>query len=623
MQKSNEIKRLPQELINQIAAGEVIERPASVVKELVDNSIDAGATKITVKLKAGGIDLIEVSDNGVGIPEDMLVKAFEAHSTSKISSIEELNDLLTMGFRGEALSTIVSVAKVSALSKYKESDKAFFVKFNGIDAESVKPQARDNGTTIRVEELFYNIPARRKFLKTAETEYRKVLAILSPYFLAYPHIHFVLEKDGKEVLNLPVEQPSKVSSNRFNKISKVLPEDLVTVSYDGAGMKVEGFIGHPKVQQNKVTHLYVFLNDRPISDRAIIRSVMEGSRGFIPHTARLPFALSINVPAEQVDVNVHPRKEEVRFANPYRVYSAIEQAIRDSLQKALSASNNQKDYLSEDSNSFASSLNNNEIFDSPNVSFKRSDSGRLKEISFKPRSERFNIGQAVEFSRNVLQGDSQGSLPFESSAGMEPRTGSPNQSALNENFTTSAQYFKKYLFLERADQLWVVDQHAAAERITFERLQNNYKTSAQNIQNLLVPLEFSLSLEEASFLSEHIVFFQKIGFSLSVNGEVVTVNAVPAEFAAGDIEGIFKSIFEVSDNIADLDRDFEKQKDKVLASMACHRSIRTNQRLTPQEGISLVNQLLECNNPYSCPHGRPIVWKLTLDEIDTKFFRTY
>jgi DNA mismatch repair protein MutL len=330
------IQKLPQEVINQIAAGEVIERPSSVIKELVDNSIDAGATKIDIKIKEGGVKYIEVSDNGSGIQPEEMHKAFEAHATSKIQKLEDLNEVLSMGFRGEALSTIVSVSNIQMISKTGDGDFAYKITGQGVTLSEPAKTPREKGTTIIVENLFANIPARLKYMRAEATEYRKVLEILIPFFLIYPNINFTFTNNGKVMYSLPSIPNTKPGDINNLRVENVLKSDfskeMLPLYYSGDGVTILGLIAKPQFNYAKTTHQYFFLNHRPILDRGVIKAVMEGYSRYIPHGQKVPFILSLNMEPSLVDVNVHPRKEEVRFMNPFRVYSAVEASVQQALK---------------------------------------------------------------------------------------------------------------------------------------------------------------------------------------------------------------------------------------------------------------------------------------------------
>ena len=589
------LNKLSQQVINQIAAGEVVERPSSIVKELIDNSIDAQATKIIIKVKNGGIDLIEVSDNGIGIPKENMSSVFDSHTTTKIKDINDLNTLLSMGFRGEALSTITSVSKVTLLSKYIEEDIANEILFNEEGKSSVKKTAKEKGTTVRVENIFYNIPARQKYLKTAQTEYRKIYELLCNYFLIYPNIHFVLEKDGKivkELLSVQDSKPGEIVSERLDKIVGD-SKKFLKLFYEGSGIKISGYIAHPNNHKSSRTKSYMFVNSRPIYDKGIVRAIYEGYSRYIPHGQKVDFVVNVIMNPQLVDINVHPRKEEVRFENPFRLYSAIEEAVKHTLSKELSFKETPS------TNNFAS------MRDSFQKKNKTSKTYEPTNIYTSNKSN--SVKDTLLFSKELLTDIPENEqLPWEEQG----------------DIVNIFQIFKKYIVIEFMDEkLWIIDQHAAAERINFENLSKG--KDHIDIQNYLVPIEIDLKNEEIMFLEEHTSFFNDIGIIYEIKDSKILLKTVPVEFVDSDFKKVFEDIFSLEDDIEMLKKNFMKLKEDILATISCHHSVRTGQRLEKSEMIEQYNKLKDCENPYSCPHGRPAVWKLTLSEIDNNFERTY
>ncbi len=598
--KTVKLNKLSQEVVNQIAAGEVIERPSSIVKELVDNSIDADTTKINIKIRNGGIDVIEVSDNGYGIPKDNIGSVFNPHTTSKLFSIEDLNSLLSMGFRGEALSTITSVANVSLMSKYIEEQFGNEIQFNEKGKSDVKKVAKEQGTTVRVENVFYNIPARRKYLKTAQTEYRKIYELLNNYFLVYPNIHFVLEKDGKVVVNLPSIPNSSRGEILEQRVNEVLGSStqFLKLHYDGSGIKMDGYLGHPLSHRSKLSKSYIFINNRPIVDRGIMRAIYEGYSRYLPHGERIDFVINISIKPELVDVNVHPRKEEVRFENPFRVYSAVEEAVKHVLEKELSFESTSVSQPST-TNSFSS------IRDKFNQRTTPSNEYKSDNLYLKNKSS--SVKDTLLFSKELLSDIHTEELPWEGKG----------------QVTNIFQIFNKYIVIEFTDnRLWIIDQHAAAERINFEKLSKSRKDNL-DIQNFLVPVEVEMKKEEILFLKENSKFFEELGILYDIKNNKLVLKTVPVEFANSDFKLVFQEIFSLEEDISTLKKNFKKLKDDVLATISCHNSVRSGQKLDRETMLDLYNKLSKCDNPYSCPHGRPAVWKLTIEEIDNNFERTY
>ena len=591
------LNKLPQDLINKIAAGEVIERPASVVKELVDNSIDANATKIQVTVKNGGIDLIEVSDNGIGIPKVNLNNVFDSHTTSKISSFEDLNNLLTMGFRGEALSTILAVSDVRLLSKYVNEEKANEIFFK--DGEKIiRSSAREEGTVIRVENIFGNVPARRKFLKSPQTEYKKILEILTSYFLIYPNIHFIVIKDGKTAIDLREIPNTKSHSIQKERVKNVIKdsftERMLNVFFSGNGIDISGFVGHPS-DHSRVVSQYLFVNGRPVRDNGIARAVFQGMERYIPNGEKVPYILHVSINPDLIDVNVHPRKEEVRFLNPFRVYSSVEEAIKKSAVNATS--------YKVENREFTPSYNSK-----PQVSVYSP-----RDITV-PRGSIPSVQDSLLFSREALSESSY--------VRAEVNKNIDDSKRIEDlNIRNIFQIFNKYIVIEFVENiLWIIDQHAAAERITFEKLK---KRKTINQQKLLVPSVIEMSEIELIGMEELKSFFSEFGFEYSVDNGAVNIYSVPVEFVNTDFKKFFTEVLSLSDDIKHIGNEIERIKENILATMACHGSVRSGQMLHREEMIDIYRRLLECDNPYSCPHGRPAVWKLRLSDIDMNFERTY
>jgi DNA mismatch repair protein MutL len=615
MEKEYKLNILSEDVINKIAAGEVIERPSSVVKELVDNAIDAKATEITIKVKKGGIDLIEVSDNGKGIPGKNLPDIFKAHTTSKISNIEDLNNLLSLGFRGEALSTILAVADVKMVSKYGK-DIANEIVFTSPKDYKIKKAAKEAGTTVIVENIFGNIPARQKFLKTPQTEYKKILDILLPYFVVNPQISFVLIKDGKEIFNLPLikeKQKGEITKERLKEVWKEeMVKEMIEVFFDGGGLKISGLVGHPNSHVSRTSDQYIFVNNRNIWDNGIARAIYEGFDRYIPHGEKVPFVINIQIRPDLVDINVHPQKHEVRFLNPYRVYSAVTDAVKASLTKNIQ-------YKKEEWNIDEKDLQNtgDDRFERTAKSIPNSQSLGLQYDSPKSREIRFNressysVRDSLKFSKEILQGNVQESF----------KTISVNDEERGD-IRNIFQIFNKYICIEFENNiLWIVDQHAIAERITFEKLLKSKKEL--KIQKLLVPEIVQLGISELELIKEQKKFFEDLGFEMEIKKNTVEISALPVELVSSDFEKMFNEIWEKSEDLDSTERNFERRKEDILATLACHSSVRSGQKLNVEEMKGMYNELIKCENPYSCPHGRPAVWKLRIEDIDSNFERTY
>ena len=595
------LNELSQDVVNKIAAGEVVERPSSVVKELVDNSIDAGADKIQIKVVNGGIDLIEVSDNGSGIPKESLANIFKPHTTSKISSLEDLNNLLTMGFRGEALSTIVSVSDVVLASKYLNSDSAFEIEYKGINDFSVKKVAREVGTVVTVRNIFANIPARRKYLKSAQTEYKKILDILYPYFLIYPNIHFTLIKDEKKVsdlISIPDSKAGSISKERVKDVLKgEFTDRMLKLFFNGNGVEIQGVTAHPQDHQKTFANQYIFVNNRPIWDSGIAKAVIQGYERYIPFGEKVPFIINIKINPDQIDVNVHPRKEEIRFLNPFRVYASVTEAVGKAVRASVS-------YKIE--SEFKPT-----VFTSGSVKKKEYTN---RNITFSP-NQSASVRDSLLFSKEVLDESSYIKTGTSDNTQVDEKDG--------EGIRSIFQIFNKYIVIEfENDILWIIDQHAAAERINFEKFKK-IKGGNGDKQSLLVPAVIPVSESELIVFNELKSIFSDLGFDYEIGKEEIIINSVPVEFINTDFKKLFDEIFSLGNEQSDISKEANKLKEDILATMACHSSVRSGQSLHREEMIDIYKRLIKCENPYSCPHGRPAVWKLKLSEIDSNFERTY
>ncbi|MCD4756428.1 DNA mismatch repair endonuclease MutL [bacterium] len=610
MKKKLQLNKLSSEVINQIAAGEVIERPSSIVKELVDNSIDAGASKIVIRIRDGGMSLIEVSDNGGGIPKENLSDIFLAHTTTKLANMDDLNTLLSMGFRGEALSTIVAVSKVSVTSKYDGEKVGNKISFTSDSESKVSSTPRESGTVVKVEDIFENIPVRKKYLKTVQTEYRHIVDILTPYFLIYPNIHFELFKNDKQVINLLSKE---VNSGILDKdrVKEVLKQDFVDrmekVFFEGNGIKVSGLTAHPSDHKKRTKFQHIFVNGRSVWDNGIARAVIQGYERYIPHGEKIPFIITININPELVDVNIHPRKEEVKFLNPYRVFSAVEQAVSKALEKLVSYKDVGKKNVGDSKAQYI-----------PDFTRKSKDYASSKNITF---SKRGSVSDSLKFSEAILKE----SKPLGASdIGIQTSFLKPEKEVGEykaKEVVSFYQIFKKYVIVEFENEIWIVDQHAAAERVTFEKLSKSVEIKNTDIQNLLVPTEMGITHSDIEFLKEYKKMVNNLGFDIEIKKGRLSIKSIPVEFVHADIEKLFNDIFDM--DIEDSKKNLDRLKMDMVATMACHTSIRAGQRLDIPLMKDVYYNLLDCDNPYSCPHGRPIVWRMSIEEIDSKFDRTY
>lgn len=609
------IIQLPQHIINQIAAGEVVEGPHSVVKELIENSIDAGATHITISLVKGGIQEIKIDDNGSGIEKDDISILFSPHTTSKIKEIEDLKDILTLGFRGEALSSIASVSEVNITSMVQTiGPPAYSIFHKSNQIGKLTPTNRTGGTTIIVRNLFRDIPARAKFVSSEQTNLRKCVHEVHRHALINPTIRFTINHNGKnladylavDVGNSDIKQiihPSRVEQVLGEKYK----DNLLSVFYKENSFTIGGYIGHPRVAKDRTADAYLFINNRPVWDKGIVRAIYSGMNRFIPQESKLPFVIMIKIDPSQVDINVHPRKEEIRLANPFRTYSSVTFAIKKTIEE------NTKEDIIYTGNDFTEKSENidyatHRLRENETPSYNKGSSYNTPKTNFS--STGGSTKQALYFSQNLLT--------------------SPTADENSHNifaFKKAIQYLNRYIILEKNSELWIVDQHAAAERIRFEELLNDYESDGIDkvSQNILVPVVLLLNLDEKLKLEELMPLLVKLGFSISITEQdslhKAQIKAIPQQLVNGNIEQLLRSLISYADSPQELENTIKTAYEDIIATISCHNSLRANQEITSNEANELINKLMKCKNPYSCPHGRPIIWKLTTQEIDDNFNR--
>ncbi len=624
------IQKLSEEVIKRIAAGEVVERPASVVKELIENAIDAQAQNIKIILENGGKSLIKIIDDGIGIDREDLDIILEPHTTSKIKNLEDIYNIGTLGFRGEALHAISSISKITIKSKTHKQKVAY--KLGNYPKFNIVPTTGNIGTTIEVKDLFYNIPARQKFLKSDRTELKHILDIIEAYALAYSKIGFEVIHNGKVILHLPLDQNKE---KRFASLLKIDTSSIHLIEHSYFNYKMQALIPNQKIQLENRGYFKIFLNDRYITDNTIKKAVQEALEGFVPKGTKISVLLMLYIPKHLVDVNIHPRKLEVKFQNPYRIYSFIKHSISTNLPKVThehftSTSETLTQLPSLDAYGNApSNLPNNKPTSTSSLFDKKLD------IAY---SRLRNKGQTTEYT-DINYTEVQTTTPPELRLEDSGHTQSLNINNNNSNKSTQMlitefqnssignvmQVFNKYLLVEIGSELWVIDQHAAYERIRFEKLkkQNQIKT-----QTLLEPIKIEIPAAYITLLENELFdYLKKIGFELHLNKNHVQITGIPNILNPNEIVSTF---FKALSNVSNAEEAFNEFKsinkskyELLVATFACHTAIRTGDTLNKEEIKKLVEELLSCEIPTSCPHGRPTIYKLSITDIDKWFLRTY
>lgn len=613
------IKILPEKLCNQIAAGEVVERPASVVKELVENSLDAGADKIVVEVERGGKKRIVVSDNGFGMGRDDIFLCFERHATSKISTEQDLFNLQYHGFRGEALPSIAAVSRLIVTSRSVEDDLGLRLTMAGGKVSESAPVGVAVGTIFEIKDLFFNLPARRKFLRRDETEFAHIAEVVTRIALAHPSVHFKLLHNGRIALEL---YKNKDSYDRVVAVlgRSVVP-DLLPVD-SGEDVHLSGYLLHPNITRGATSGIYCFVNGRFIKDRVFHHAIMDGYRHLIMKGRYPVCVLFLSLDPAKVDVNVHPTKHEVRFHDQQLVHSFVSYTVRELLRQPES-SLPQSDVLGSNVQDCQGTLvhvsesNTESVMDSQpamkaggaNVTASLSENGSSYYLDH-PKIAEFTPRYRLEAESNNFDAEQHESPLLPSS----PR-------GFFSQLTILGQFHRSYIVCENGDELLLIDQHAAHERIGFERLKKQYNIGAVELQELLFPVILELSIRQDTELRLHLEHIQRLGFDIQpFGGSSWAVTAMPIYLDGKDVKTI---ICDVLTEIGSVGKSTTSQDafDAALIKMACHGMIRANQKLDLVELTALLQQLDEVDFNRHCPHGRPIVQKIALHTIEKMFRR--
>jgi len=566
------IRILAENVACQIAAGEIVERPASVVRELLDNSLDAGADQIDIRIEEGGTKLVRVSDNGKGMDRDDILLCIERHATSKIRDLEDLLSIGTLGFRGEAIPSIASVSRMEITSRPDEQLSAHRVKIHGGRLVSMEEAGAPAGTSMEVRDLFYNTPARRKFLRTAKTESRHIVETVSRIALPFSGVHFRLVEGGRTLLLYAA------SRNELDRLAMLLgrrvAERMEKVEREISGIELRAYLAPAELSRSRGDRILTYINGRNIRDRFLTRAVMDAygqrlMKGNFPQVV-----LNLELDPGLVDVNVHPTKQEVRFREGRAVYAAVVSILEQALART---------------------------------------GGALVKPAFPPAREPFQ-GTASEPVRHYGQ-----EVPAFFGKEKPPP---PVQTAFYESpFRVIGQLRNTYILCQTEDGLLMIDQHAAHERIVFERLKKDMSSSQSRTQPFLIPKSIDLTVDEARVLEENASALEGLGLELeNFGGSTYVLRSIPSHLVDADSEKLVKELLAVLKEKAGNLRKGEPL-DEVLAVMACHGAIRAGKPMSEREMVSLVDQLLGTELPTNCPHGRPVQKKISWGELERMFKR--
>lgn len=592
------IQLLDNRLINQIAAGEVIERPASVVKELVENSIDAGATTITIELEQGGARRILVRDDGSGIPREELELALTRHATSKIASLNDLMAIHTMGFRGEALPSIASVSQLALRSRVAEADEGWELRCEGGKLpEAPKPIAAATGASVEVRNLFYNIPARRKFLRTERTEFRHVETAVKRLALACPDIAFTLIHNGSPAMRVS----AALLDEQADRLARLCGREFVQKSVDfdaqASSIRVYGRAGLPVYSRSQRDQQFLFVNGRYVRDQSVTHAVRRAYADVMYHDRHPAYVLYIEVDPATVDVNVHPAKHEVRFREARLVHDFVYRTFRDLVARDSRAG----------------------VVADAGAPLPMAEANTVTENAYRmpTRQSTMHVREAIS-AYGGLHGIA--GSPVTTKA-IDPDVGDSQSEEYPMLGYAIAQLHGVYVLAQDREGLIVVDMHAAHERITYEKLKRDWDDRQIPRQQLLLPVTLQLSSAEVATVAQYSELLEEAGFEVDIlGGETVAVRQAPQALAEADIAALLRDVIADLAEFGELDR-IRAHIDELLSTMACHGSVRANRRLTLPEMNALLRQMEETERSGQCNHGRPTWTRITLKELDKWFKR--
>lgn len=644
---------LDEHTINKIAAGEVVDRPSSIVKELVENAIDAKATSITVEIRNGGIKYIKVQDNGVGFASDDVEIAFERHATSKIRKEEDLNSVTSMGFRGEALASIAAISKVSLISKNKNEDIGTKAYVDAGVIKYVEPAAATQGTKIEIFDIFYNVPARFKFLKRDSTEAGYIEDVIRRMALANPSISFKYINNSKTVIQTSGNLDLK--STIYDIFGKEIYENIIPVNYEENNLKIEGVIGLPKISRSTRMHEFTYVNSRYIKDKTI-NSALDKACSEKFAINKFPFCvLNLSINPSHLDVNVHPAKLEVKFEDESSVFSVVYHGVRQAIEeknKQDSPFTNIKKIEEESLNRISEDLKNTGVIKSeekrfdfkftPTESYKIEEpkeniydiaksnsveegSNRIKEINEEKNVNSLNNTSAYEekIIDYTFNKDEEISIDMPSVNNVDNTPFKEEKEVKTNNeilYKYIGDVFNTYIIIQINEKMYIIDQHAAHERLLFEQFKESYYSTDRNVQMLLIPDLVELTQKEKILVMENIQMFEKAGFILEEFGETtIKISGVPNIGYDIDFSSMFKDM--IDEILGVIKTENSEKEHRFLATLACKAAVKGNMKLDEKEQIELIDKMVKLENPFTCPHGRPTAIEMSKYEIERRFLR--
>ena len=632
------IQVLTSDVANKIAAGEVVERPASVVKEIVENAIDADSTSINVDLRAGGKRLIKISDNGIGMNREDALIATERHATSKINKIEDLESIQTFGFRGEALPSIASVSKLELLTRTADQLEGTKITIEGGNVQSVEESGCSPGTHLSVENLFYNVPARLKFLKTETTEMNHINNQVMWAALAHPSIAFSLRHNDRSLLNVRVCE-SVIERVRL-LYGKDLAEGLIEIESEQSSFKMHAFIGNADLTKSNRNYQLFFLNRRPIRSKVVSAALNEAMQSFITKGRYAVAFLFLTMDMEEVDVNVHPAKIEVRFRDERSIYSQIVRFLSsgvyrhkyiptiDTAGQSVINEPQPKNVMNWNSSKQmppkVDRRKMQQVDESSAVESVVSQTSGQATLEKNTLTEESTVSSNVALAPSELQAQTVTEL---SQVGVQPsRQEIPDGTGLElldmDCIELKTSLFNTYILAEGRDEVFIIDQHVASERVLYERYVTQFKEEDVPSQGLLLPVTIEAVQQQLATFDRHIDLFGKIGFDIeNFGGSTILVRAVPPILST---RLVTTAVVDLLDQLAESESseiDMLEIQDDALIMLSCRSAVKAGDKLTMEEMISLIKELSQANHPFNCPHSRPIIIKMSKSELESRFHR--
>ncbi len=614
------IYALPTQLVNQIAAGEVVERPASVVKELVENCFDAGASSITVEIEQGGARLIKIRDNGGGIEKDDLALALARHATSKIQSLHDLEQVATMGFRGEALPSISSVSRLSLISRVAGAQCAWRVQADGTEKElDPQPDPHPLGTTVEVCDLFYNTPARRKFLKSDKTEFTHIETLFKRMALSHFEVAFILKHNQREIFNFKVAASQTEQEQRIAAIFGTdFLENSVSIDFSASGLHLQGWVGLPTFSRSQQDRQYFYVNGRLVKDRLVTHAIKQAYQDVLYHGRHPVYVLYLVLDPSLVDVNAHPQKLEVRFREGRTVHDFLFKALHRSLAEVRP---NAQDTTVVSEKSIATSESQPPVVDFQPLAPMTTAEKPLKRQHYQPSAAPKQSALPVDVDAQI---DAYRRLvtPSQTMEVQEAQVDNMPKADLAPPLGYAVAHLHDvYILSETNNGIILVDAHAAHERVTYERFKSQYHQGSIPAQPLLLPIQVRVSPDEAELADDQQAFFMSLGFELNRMGEeLIIVRSIPALLTGVDIALLVKDV------LADIIEQGMSQRvlessNEILANIACHGSVRANRHLNIPEMNALLRDMEKTERSGQCNHGRPTWVELSKKELDKLFLR--